>query len=112
MIRILSITLSALMLASCADSRDRSAGITDCKPAASADHPAPNALFGNNLSSNNSLGGLPGRDLPIGSSRHLPHDTSAHKCLPDSDNNGKEPQTGDLQKIGEARSLGIKSRPV
>ena len=105
--RILTITLFALMLAGCADGYDKSAGINDCKP---ADHPA--ALFGANLSANNSLGGIPGRDLPIGSGRFFPNDTSTHTCVPDGDNKGKEPQTGDLQKIGATRSSGIESQPV
>ena len=105
MTRILTITLFALMLAGCADGYDKSAGIHDCKP---ADNPA--ALFGANLSANNSLGGIPGRDLPIGSGRFFPNGTST--CVPDGDNKGKEPQTGDLQKIGTTRSSGIESHPV
>jgi len=107
MTRILTFTLFALMLAGCADGYHKSAGINDCKP---ADHPA--ALFGANLSANNSLGGLPGRDLPIGSGRLLPNDISTRKCVPDGDDKGKEPLTGDLQKIGATHPFGIKPRPA
>jgi hypothetical protein len=112
MTRTLTITFSTLLLAGCANNYNKSAGLNDCKLVASADHPVSHAVFGTTLSTNNSLGGLPGRDLAIGSGRFFSNDTSTHECAPDADNKGKDPQTGDLQKIGAVRSSGIEPRPV
>jgi hypothetical protein len=109
---ILIVTFSTLMLTGCADSYDKSADINECKPVAPANHPVSHALYGTTLSDNNSLGGIPGRDLPIGSGRFFPNDTSEYKCVHNEDNKGSEPQTHDLQKLGATRSFRIGFRPV
>lgn len=103
---ILTVTFSALMLAGCADGYDKSSSANGCKPLG---HP-PSYLF-YNFGSGGLLDGVPSRDL---FAEKKPHDGdgSANKCVHGDGNEGREPHTTDLQKIGAARSFGIQSRSV
>jgi hypothetical protein len=109
--RILIITLSLCMLASCAGGHDKSAGINDCKRAASAERPVYHGDIGISSSVQSSFDGIPGRDIPNGRSELLPSGTSANSCVHNEDKPGK-PLTTDLQKIGAALPSANEARPV
>jgi len=108
MIRILTITLSVLTLAGCAGGYDKSAAAKGCKP---LDHASYTLHFSNDNESSTPLANVPTNYL-FSSNKHQPPDISAYKCVPDEDNKGQEPQSGDLQKIGAAHPSGIESRPT
>jgi hypothetical protein len=103
---ILTVTFSALMLAGCADGYDRSAGINDCKPAASAAHSVSHTDSSAWGTFSLPIDGIPG-ELPPGSNRTFSHGASANECVRTEDNKGGKPKTLDLQKLGAARSFGI-----
>ena len=96
----LTIALSALMLAGCAEGYDKSADINDCKLAASANRANYDVNLGSGYSFESSIAGIPGQGVPGGTSDRIPHDISAPKCIHSQDSNGAKPKTIDLQKIG------------